>query len=127
MSNVLSLAFTAALVPVSLTAGGGGNGLPKDPVSVFKRIDANPDGKVSKEEFTRLREQLSEKAKTTSKNEQFTEKLFSHIDENKDGYITLDEFKKFRAKTAAKLKERNDKQSSDVSEQRTTPPPQVKS
>jgi hypothetical protein len=123
MSNVLTLAITAALVPASLTSGGG-SALPKDPASVFKRLDVSGDGKVSREEFGRLREQLSEKAKTTSKNEQFTDKLFDRIDENKDGFVTLDEFKKFRTRTAARLKQRNDKQG-EISQQRANPTPKM--
>jgi hypothetical protein len=121
MSNAFALAFVA-LVPTSPEPFAGGGGLAKDPESVFKRLDVNGDGKITREEFSKLRDQLSDKAKATSRDEQLTAKLFGRMDENKDSYITFDEFKKFRGKFATLLKKRTDAKQGEISQDRFHPP-----
>ena len=54
----------------------------QDPEAFFKKKDANADGKVSKEEFTKG-------AKDAAK----AEASFTAKDKDKDGNLTLEEFK----------------------------------
>ena len=53
-----------------------------DPEAMFKKMDKNSDGKVSKEEF-------SAKAKDAAK----ADKAFAKLDKDGDGSLTLEEFK----------------------------------
>lgn len=78
-----------------------------DPEAMFKRLDANGDGKVTKEEFAKMRENLPEKIKEKTKgkgNGQLGDKLFDLMDTNKDGSLSLEEFKKFRERVAERMK-----------------------
>jgi cytochrome c553 len=63
-----------------------------DTERVFKRADANGDGKLSKEEF----EQLLANRPRFKENPKAADFLFNRLDENKDGFLSLDEFKKIR-------------------------------
>jgi Ca2+-binding EF-hand superfamily protein len=105
------LTLLATLSPAAFA--GDPRELPRDPTSVFKRLDHNGDGKITKDEFAKLRENLSEKTKTTTRDGvPLTDRIFDLMDENKDAVITLDEFKKFRERAAAKLKKRKPGESS---------------
>jgi hypothetical protein len=95
------LKLLAAAV-VALCAGGlladtpaaKGKGQKANPELVFKRIDTNGDGKLSKEEFRAFIEKAS-KGKLADKPE-LIDKLFDRLDTNADGYLSLSEFKKLR-------------------------------
>jgi Ca2+-binding EF-hand superfamily protein len=65
-----------------------------NPEAVFKRIDTNGDGKISREEFKAFIEK-SLKGKKSDKPE-LIDKLFDRLDTNGDGYLSLDEFKQLR-------------------------------
>ncbi|MFT3880546.1 MAG: EF-hand domain-containing protein [Gemmatales bacterium] len=79
-----------------------------DPAAMFKKLDTNNDGKLSKEEFSKFRDNVPEKlkGKTGGKggNGQLSDKLFDMMDTNKDGYISLDEYKKMREKMVERMK-----------------------
>ena len=68
------------------------------PEALFKRLDSNGDGKISKEEFAKFAEVMKEKAKDKGKgknaNGKGAEAIFNRLDSNGDGYLSLDEFKK---------------------------------
>ena len=75
------------------------------PEVVFKRIDTNKDGKLSKDEFKAFIDAAS-KGKFKDRPE-LIDRLFNRLDTNGDGFLTLSEFKKLpelRAKLAEKKK-----------------------
>lgn len=93
------------------TKGKGGFG---DPEAVFKKMDENGDGKVSKEEFKKAQtaqaEKMAEKGfeglkKAYADKPDLLDKMFAAMDTNKDGYLDLEEFKTGREKTRELTKE----------------------
>lgn len=76
-----------------------------DPEAAFKKLDANSDGKLSREEFDKMRDNLPEKLKDRAKGAgQFGGKMFELMDANKDGSVSLEEFKKARERVADRVK-----------------------
>jgi hypothetical protein len=65
-----------------------------NPEAVFKKIDTNGDGKLSKDEFRAFINNAT-KGKLAGKPE-LIDKLFDRLDTNGDGFLSLDEFKKLR-------------------------------
>lgn len=109
MLLTLSLLFGTCLAAFAEDDGKGkgkGKRTIGDPAAAFKKLDANSDNKVSKDEFSKFRENLPEKIKEKSngKGGQLFDRFFDIADDNKDGYLTLDEFKKMREKISARLK-----------------------
>jgi Ca2+-binding EF-hand superfamily protein len=72
---------------------GKGQGL-RDPEAVFKKLDTNKDGKLSKEEFMKLAELRAKSGGDKDKAKEFLEQLFTKLDTNNDGFLSLEEFKK---------------------------------
>jgi len=73
---------------------------------LFKRLDANKDGKLSKEEFKQLAELGQGRLKDKP---ELVDKLFEKLDADGDGFVTLEEFKKLaelREKFQEKKKEK---------------------
>ncbi len=67
--------------------------------TIFKKIDGNNDGKLSKDEFAKLSDEIRAKgekaAKIADRIKASANDLFARLDENKDGSLSLDEVKKF--------------------------------
>jgi Ca2+-binding EF-hand superfamily protein len=65
-----------------------------DPEALFKKLDTDKDGKISKDEFKSLftdpKLNLPEKLKKDTK---LQDELFKKYDTDNDGYINLEEFK----------------------------------
>jgi EF-hand domain pair len=100
MQKLLGLILVAGLLAFSVNgsladdAGEKGNGQRANPEAVFKRIDTNGDGKISKDEFRAFIEKAM-KGKRRD-NPELVDRLFDRLDANGDGYLSLDEFKKLR-------------------------------
>ncbi|GIW82699.1 MAG: hypothetical protein KatS3mg105_4506 [Gemmatales bacterium] len=67
-----------------------------DPAQFFEKLDANKDGKISKDEYLKILDRVKEKigADKAEKARGFFEKRFQLLDTNKDGSISKEEFKK---------------------------------
>ena len=96
MKSIITLVAVLSIASISFSAEGDAKkteGAAKKTVdmdALFKKKDANTDGKVSKEEFLKGQKDAA-KAET-----QFTKK-----DKDKDGNLTLEEFKTAGKKKAA--------------------------
>lgn len=68
----------------------------KDPDALFKKIDANGDGQITKEEMKKFREQRAASKGKTAKKGKGKGKggMFKKLDTNNDGVLTPDEFRK---------------------------------
>jgi len=85
MKFIITALTAIAVCTMVATAGEGkkGGDKPKaDPEAIFKKMDANGDGKLSKEEFT-----------AKAKDKEKAEAQFKAKDKDGDGCLTLDEFK----------------------------------
>jgi hypothetical protein len=89
----------------------GGKGPGRDPARLFKRIDANGDGKVSKEEFKAFFEKFGKGR--LKDNPELLDKLFDRLDANGDGSLSPDEFKKLAELREKFAKARGNKGKSD--------------
>src|SRR5947207_678054 len=72
----------------------------RDPEKIFEFLDADKDGKLTKEEFKKITEKLAELGQGKLKDkpellEKIGERLFEKLDADKDGTISKEEFKKF--------------------------------
>lgn len=93
LTTVLSV--TALLLAAAASQAQDAKQTPKlDPDKVFAKLDANSDGKVTKEEFKKLSEigqgQLKGRA-------ELLDKVFDKLDANANGALSKDEFTKFGA------------------------------
>ncbi len=77
----------------------------------FEKMDANADGKVSKEEFIAAKEKLDKKREEKGKEhkEMDVDKRFNKLDRDGDGNIDKAEFDQAQAERAEKAAERRDK------------------
>lgn len=73
-----------------------------DKAKMFEKMDADGDGKVTKDEYKKYREQASAQLKEKAKNEKIAglldsvlDKLFEKMDADSDGKVTKEEFEKF--------------------------------
>jgi hypothetical protein len=97
------LGLTATLVLATAVSGADGPAQPKakgalkDSDAVFKKIDTNGDGKISKEEFRKFFADIAAKSGKldADKADQIADKLFEKLDADGDGFLSKDEFRKF--------------------------------
>lgn len=65
-----------------------------NPDQMFQKLDANGDGKLSKEEFAKMAERLAQKLGDKAK--EFADRMFERLDANKDGFVSKEEASKLR-------------------------------
>ena len=85
MKSIITLVAVLSIASISFAADAAkkeGGAKKADPEAIFKKKDANSDGKVSKEEYLKG-------AKDAAK----SETQFAAKDKDKDGNLTLEEFK----------------------------------
>ncbi|MGL4551253.1 MAG: EF-hand domain-containing protein [Gemmataceae bacterium] len=125
MRTVVSLSAVLLLAAgVALADGEKKDEKPKDKGKalagkMFEKMDADADGKVSKEEFKKASEErLKDKGKGDKAGE-FMARLFDKADADADGFLNKEEFAKMaellgdRGKLKEKLKEKKKKKSKD--------------
>jgi hypothetical protein len=80
----------------TLADGPDSNANPRvgNPEAVFKKIDTNKDGKLSKDEFKAFILKAT-KGKLSDRPE-LIDKLFDRLDTNGDGFLSFQEFKQLR-------------------------------
>ena len=78
----LTLTLTALLAIISLSYADEPKPGKADPEAVFKKLDTNADGKLSKEEFLKGKKDAAK-----------AEERFKKLDKDGDGFLTLEEFK----------------------------------
>jgi hypothetical protein len=117
LATVAAFTLTAGLLLADDAAGKGKKGKKgrHSAEAIFKKMDANGDGKVSKEEFVKFHEEVRKKIedRLAAKGKKpkgkgsakAVDRRFKMLDENNDGFITLDEFKSGMAKAKAKRDE----------------------
>lgn len=91
MKSILTLFALALSASLALSAEGdkpkrpgGPEGARRNPEEAFKKLDANGDGSISKDEF--------KAAPFAQKDPERAEKGFEHRDKDKDGKLSKEEF-----------------------------------
>jgi Ca2+-binding EF-hand superfamily protein len=65
-----------------------------DMAALFKKLDTNNDGKLTRDEFMKLPDALGRKPSAAGKHQQMLGKLFDKLDADGNGTLTLEEFRK---------------------------------
>ena len=91
MSRFLSISIVVALTMINFSVSTHAQEKKdkRDPAAMFKRLDADSDGKLTAEEFKKLGD-MGGKG-----NAERLDQFFKRLDADKDGSLTLEEFKKF--------------------------------
>jgi Ca2+-binding EF-hand superfamily protein len=104
MSLVLAMAFCA---PGMAQDEKKGKRQQQTPEETFKKIDADGDGKVTKDELKKWVDNNERLKKLAESDAEFVSKLFEKMDGNKDGNVSLDEYKKYREEAAKNRKKKD--------------------
>lgn len=91
--SALAIAFLFGTVALAEDAKGDKAARGGDADAFFKKLDANGDGKVSKEEFKKFFEQMAEKIEKLKGKADFADKIFDKLDANGDGSLSKEEVK----------------------------------
>ena len=77
------------------------------PEQTFKKMDADGDGKVTKDEFTKWVKGNERMAKKAEDDPEFIDKTFKKMDGDGDGKVSLDEYKKYRESMSNQRKKKD--------------------
>lgn len=105
---LIMAAATAFGISALAEEGAGGKhkkGEGRNPDAIFAKMDANSDGKVSKDEFVAAQEARAKKSGHEMKKEDI-EARFAKIDTDKDGLLTKEELKAGHAGRRGEHKEK---------------------
>ncbi len=102
MARWLGMLFSA--VAVGLVLQGAGAQEPKkiDVDAIFKKLDTNNDGKLTKDEFLKLADSFKDKEKARAK----LSLAFEKIDPKNEG-VSRDQFRKYLDMVSAKKREKD--------------------
>ncbi len=70
---------------------------------IFKKMDANGDGSVSKDEFNKMLSGTRTNASSQATSSSLADRIFARIDKNGDGSISKEEMSTFQSSMAASL------------------------
>ena len=73
----------------------------------FKKMDADSDGKVTKDELEKWVKGNERMAKRAEQDSEFVSKMFTSMDGDKDGKVTLAEYKKYREEVGSRRKKKD--------------------
>ena len=104
LSVMLAMAFCA---PGMAQDEKKGKRQQQTPEETFKKIDADGDGKVTKDELKKWVESNDRMKKQLENNAEFVNKMFDKMDANKDGSVSLEEYKKYREEAAKNRKKKD--------------------
>jgi len=85
------LSVVALFIGAGWSTAADDNKPKRDPEALFKKLDADGDGKLTLEEFKKLGELGAGKLKDKP---ELLERIFKKLDANGDSSLTLEEFKK---------------------------------
>lgn len=104
LSVVLALAFCSTSMAQDEKKGKRQQQTPEE---TFKKIDADGDGKVTKEELKKWVESNERIKKQAEKDPEFVNKMFDKMDADKNGSVSLEEYKKYREEAAKNRKKKD--------------------
>ncbi|HQR07493.1 MAG TPA: EF-hand domain-containing protein [Gemmatales bacterium] len=104
LSVVLALAFCSTSMAQDEKKGKRQQQTPEE---TFKKIDANSDGKVTKEELKKWVESNDRMKKQAESDPEFVSKMFDKMDADKNGSVSLEEYKKYREEAAKNRKKKD--------------------
>ena len=91
LRGLMALGLLALVIATPSDGWGDDPPPPKaDPGVIFRRLDANADGRISRDEFRAF----IANAPRFKDNPELARGLFDRLDSNKDGYLSLEEFRK---------------------------------
>lgn len=79
----------------------------QSPEDTFKKIDADGNGKATKEELKKWVESNDRMKKQLENDGEFVSKMFDKMDANKDGSVSLEEYKKYREEASKNRKKKD--------------------
>lgn len=106
LTLVLALAFCGSSMAQDEKKGKG-NRQRETPEETFKKIDANGDGKITKEELKKWVESNDRMKKAAENDAEFVNKMFDKMDSDKKGSVTLEQYKKYREEAAKNRKKKD--------------------
>lgn len=105
VAAVLALVFCAPGMAQDEKKKGKGNRA--TPEETFKKIDADGDGKITKDELKKWVESNDRMAKLLEKDAEFVNKMFDKMDADKNGSVSLEEYKKYREEAEKNRKKKD--------------------
>ena len=101
MARWFGMLFTVVAAGLVLASAGAQETKKIDVDAIFKKLDTNSDGKLSKDEFLKLADNFKDKVKAREK----LTKTFEMIDPRSEG-VNKDQFRKYLETVSVKKKDK---------------------
>ena len=105
LTVVLALAFCGSSMAQDEKKKGKGNRETAE--ETFKKMDANSDGKVTKDELKKWVDGNERIKKAADNDPEFVNKMYDKMDAGKKGSVSLDDYKKYREEAAKNRKKKD--------------------